>query len=128
MPPMTDPESFASRLAAEAIADGDPTAWFERVYAAAAAGQTQVPWDRGAPSRFLAVWANDRELRGDGRRAVVVGCGTGDDAEFVAARGFATTGFDISASAVRAAGERYPGSPVRYTTADLFALPGGWLR
>jgi SAM-dependent methyltransferase len=125
---MTDPETFASRLAAEAISDGHPTAWFERVYTAAAAGQTRVPWDRGVPNRVLTAWADEHDLRGDGRRAIVVGCGTGDDAEFIAARGFATTGFDISPTALRAARERYPDSPVTYTTADLFALPDGWLR
>ena len=61
---------------------------------------------------------------GAGRSAVVVGCGLGADAEFVAAHGFATTAFDISATAVRTAQQRYPTSPVDYRTADLFALPG----
>jgi SAM-dependent methyltransferase len=56
----------------------------------------------------------------------VVGCGLGADAEFVAAHGFATTAFDISATAVRTARQRYPTSPVDYRTADLFALPDGW--
>ena len=56
----------------------------------------------------------------------MVGCGLGADAEFVAAHGFATTAFDISATAVRTARQRYPTSPVDYRTADLFALPDGW--
>jgi hypothetical protein len=53
---------------------------------------------------------------------VVVGCGLGADAEFVARHGFATTAFDISATAVRTAQQRYPTSPVDYRTADLFDL------
>jgi SAM-dependent methyltransferase len=130
---MTNPEELARRLAASAIADDDPTAWFEQIYVAAEAGQTAVPWDHGGPSRFLVQWAQDRdrrggELRGDGRRAVVVGCGLGDDAEFIAAHGFDTTGFDISPAAVRTAQRRHPDSSVRYTTADLLNLAADWLQ
>ena len=82
MPAMATPEEIARQLAAQAVAANDPTAWFERVYAAAEAGETQVPWDRAAPNRLLVQWATDGGLSA-GRR-VVVGCGLGDDAEFVA--------------------------------------------
>jgi SAM-dependent methyltransferase len=109
------------------VATDDPTAWFERVYAAAEAGETEVPWDRAAPNRLLVQWAGDGGLSGDGRRAVVVGCGLGDDAEFIAGLGFATTAFDISATAVRAARRRYPESRVSYAAADLLSLPAAWL-
>ena len=124
---MATPEEIARQLAAEAVAADDPTGWFERVYAAAEAGETQVPWDRAAPNRLLVQWATDGGLSGGGRRAVVVGCGLGDDAEFVAGLGFATTAFDISATAVRAARRRYPDSRVSYATADLLSLPAAWL-
>ena len=123
---MTSPEEHAAQLAAEAIAGDDPTGWFEQVYAAAEAGQAVVPWDRAAPSRWLTEWATRQNLSGNSRNAVVVGCGTGDDAEFFAGLGFATTAFDISPSAVRTAQRRYPGSAVRYTTADLLHLPDAW--
>jgi SAM-dependent methyltransferase len=124
---MTTPDDLARRLAAEAIADGDPTAWFERIYAAAQAGQTAVPWDRGAPVRLLLDWAAATGgLRGAGRRAVVVGCGLGADAEFIAGCGFDTTGFDISPTAIQGARQRHPGSPVHYATADLLHLPADW--
>jgi hypothetical protein len=38
-----DSDDVAAALAADAIAAGDPTAWFERLYSAAAAGRAQVP-------------------------------------------------------------------------------------
>jgi SAM-dependent methyltransferase len=125
---MTTPEeALARRLAAQAIAAGDPTAWFERIYAAAQAGQTAVPWDRGAPGRLLLEWATTGGgLQGSGQRAAVVGCGLGEDAEFIASRGFDTTGFDISPTAIQGARQRHPGSPVHYTTADLLNLPADW--
>ncbi|HEY3956476.1 MAG TPA: methyltransferase domain-containing protein [Streptosporangiaceae bacterium] len=122
----TDPEDRAQTLAAESIRAGDPTGWFERLYAAAEAGDEVVPWDRASPHRLLVEWAEARRLDGDGRRALVVGCGLGDDAEYVAGRGFDTVAFDISASAVRAARRRYPGSRVQYVAADLLSPPPGW--
>lgn len=119
-------QEIAGRMAAEAIAAGDPTGWFERVYSAAAAGRMAVPWDRGTPGRYLTEWAADKGLRGAGRSAVVVGCGLGDDAEFIAGLGFQTTAFDISPSAIAAAVRRFPGSAVRYQVADLLSPPAAW--
>ena len=121
-----DVEEIAGRLAAESIAVGDPTGWFERVYAAAEAGQTAVPWDRGEPSRYLTGWTAARGLAGQGKRALVVGCGLGDDAEFVGGLGFDTVAFDISPTAIAAARRRFPGSAVRYQTADLLDPPAAW--
>jgi SAM-dependent methyltransferase len=124
--PKPDPDEYAQMLATEAIGAGDPTAWFERLYATAETGRAQVPWDRGAPHRLLVEWAKERELRGERRRALVIGCGLGDDAEFIAGLGFATVAFDISASAIRAACRRHPLSPVDYVTADLLDPPAAW--
>jgi hypothetical protein len=123
---MTTPEEFARRLSGESRAAGDPTGWFERLYAAARDGQVEVPWDRGQPHPALVSWAQERGLDGAGRRAVVVGSGMGEDAEFIAGRGFETTGFDISPTAVEAARRRFEGTRVHYTTADLLSLPADW--
>jgi len=111
---------------ARALSAGDPTGWFEPLYAAAEEGAAVVPWDRGAPHWLLTAWAERKALNGDGRRALVVGCGLGADAEYIAGRGFAVLAFDISASAIRAARRRFPGSAVDYQVADLLAPPAGW--
>jgi SAM-dependent methyltransferase len=58
---------------------------------------------------------------------VVVGCGLGGDAEFLARLGFAVVGFDFSAPAIEAARALNPTSTVDYEVADLLALPEGWL-
>ena len=50
------------------------------------------------------------------------------DAEYVAALGFDTTGFDISGTAIRLARQRFPGSTVRYVVADLLNYAQTWLR
>jgi SAM-dependent methyltransferase len=112
------------------MATGDPTGWFERLYAAAAVGVTGVPWDRHAPSPLLVRWATDRGLHSPPGRAaksaLIVGCGLGEDAEFISSLGFRTVAFDISVSAIQAARERFPGSAVTYSVADLMTPPPGW--
>jgi len=118
-----DGDAESARLAARALADGRPTAWFEELLRGGCPRRVTMPWDRTRPAALLADWLTGSGAR---RSAVVVGCGLGADAEFVAAHGFATTAFDISATAVRTAQQRYPTSPVDYRTADLFALPDGW--
>jgi hypothetical protein len=122
-----DPEEQTRNLASASVAANDPTGWFERLYAAADRGDAVVPWDRGSPHFLLVQWAEDNGVRGDGRRAVIVGCGLGFDAEYVAGLGFDTVAFDVAPSGVAAAISRHPHSPVDYRVADLLALPDEWL-
>jgi ubiquinone/menaquinone biosynthesis C-methylase UbiE len=70
----------------------------------------------------------ENHLAGQGKRAIVPGCGLGADAEYLAGLGFTTTAFDISPTAIRLARHRHPDSPVEYVTADLLHLPRPWLR
>ncbi|TDD32880.1 class I SAM-dependent methyltransferase [Nonomuraea terrae] len=118
-----DPEADALRLAGESLAAGDPTGWFERLYAESATGAATVPWDSRAPHFLLAEWGRGRAGSG---RALVVGAGLGDDAEHVAGLGYDTVAFDVSESAVRLARERFPQSVVDYRVADLLDPPGEW--
>ena len=104
--------------------DIDPTAFFEPLYAAAAQGERDVPWDRGAPHPLIEEWA--REVRGAGRRALVVGSGLGPDAELLAERGFDVVAFDVSPTAIATTRDRFPGSPVDYRVADLLDPPEEW--
>lgn len=122
--PVTDLDRrHARQLAADSIARGDATGWFETLYSAAAQGTTAVPWADFAPCPRLvsALAALPR-----GGRALVVGCGLGDDAEHVASLGFATVAFDVSPTAIAAARQRFPQSTVEYLTADLLAPPRTW--
>jgi len=121
-------EEEEERLASKSLAAGDPTGWFDQLYSAAAAGETDMPWDRREPHPLLHQWAQSRRLAGAGRRAVVVGCGLGADAEYTAGLGYDTVGFDVSGTAVRLATVRFPGSTVRYVAADLLDPPQDWLR
>ena len=95
---------------------------FERLYAAAARGEVDVPWHREEPHQLIL----DRlkGVDGTGQRALVVGAGYGQDAGFLAGLGFDTLGFDISPTAVARARERFPAA--RFEVADLLDPPAAW--
>jgi SAM-dependent methyltransferase len=115
----------ARQLAHEAVAAGQPLRWFEQLYAAADADAAVVPWADRVVNPSLARWPQFAPATM--RRALVVGCGYGDDAEWLAAQGCEVTAFDVSESAIRACRARFPASPVAYEVADLLAPPAGWI-
>ena len=116
----------AARLAADSLADGDPTGWFDRLYAAGRRGEVDMPWDRGRAHPLLEEWSRGRTPVAGSRRAVVVGCGLGHDAEHLARLGWDVVAFDISATAIETTRERHPDSAVRYVVADLLEPPAAW--
>lgn len=118
---MDEGRAFARRLAAESLADGDATGWFERLYVAAERGEAVVPWADLEPNPMLT-----GQVRPGQGRALVVGCGLGDDAEYVASLGYQVTAFDVAESAVAKANARFPYSGVDYRVADLLAPPDAW--
>ncbi|PZO16381.1 MAG: SAM-dependent methyltransferase [Leptolyngbya foveolarum] len=109
----------------EKISAADTYDWFDPLYARAEGDMTQVPWALSGPAPALVDWLAKNQ--GQGRSAVVVGCGLGDDAEALAAAGFEVTAFDVAGSAISWAKQRFPDSLVTYTAADLFNLPADWL-
>lgn len=127
-PAAGDPDVRARQLAVTSLRDGDPTGWFERLYTEATSGGALVPWDRELPHPLLVEWLANHPIEADGKRALVIGCGLGNDAELIAARGFSTTAFDIAPSAVEQARLRYPDSDVDYRVADLLDPPTQWRR
>ncbi|MFC0031056.1 class I SAM-dependent methyltransferase [Micromonospora chaiyaphumensis] len=115
------------QVSSPVTAESDPAGRFERLYADAERGEAVVPWDLDRAHSLLSEWTDRTRPDGSGRRALVVGCGFGRDAEHLARLGFATVAFDISPTAVRVARRRHPDSPVRYETADLLDPPHDWL-
>lgn len=126
---MTDARKFVSTLAAQHIARGEPMGWFEPLYVAASGDESRVPWADLAPNPGLIAWARGGAASGrSGARALVVGCGLGDDAEEVARWGMKVVAFDVSPTAVAWARGRFPESVVHYEAADLFHPPQAWTR
>jgi SAM-dependent methyltransferase len=120
-----DPDEDVRRLSGEAHPADDATGWFELLYAQAAEGRAVVPWDRRAPHPLLVEWI-ERHPASSACRTLVVGCGLGDDAAYLAAQGYRVIAFDISQSAIEAARRRFPTSPVDFRVADLLNPPAEW--
>jgi SAM-dependent methyltransferase len=114
------------RLAAESLAQGDATGWFERFYQLAAGDWDRVPWADRRPNPHLIAWLRTFHAAPLRRRCLVVGCGLGDDAEALASGGFHVTAFDIAPTAVAAARARFPRSGVDYLVADILQPPPAW--
>ncbi|HYQ33906.1 MAG TPA: hypothetical protein VEQ83_11880, partial [Lapillicoccus sp.] len=73
----TDPDEATHPLAEART--GEPTAWFDDLYRAAADGEAVVPWDRAEPNVLLVEWV-EREGPPTSARTIVVGAGHGRDA------------------------------------------------
>jgi SAM-dependent methyltransferase len=115
----------ARELARKALEEGQPLRWFEELYRAHAEGQAVVPWADLRPNPNLG-----RVLRGSLEHvleALVVGCGFGDDAEFLKKSGARrVVGFDLSPTAVERARKRF-GDEIAWEVADVLAPPASWL-
>jgi len=125
---MADKRARVRDLAAEFTQKGDQLGWFEALYAEAGGDNSAIPWADMEPNpRLVEIWQK-HPLETAGKRALVIGCGLGDDSEQLAAWGYKAVAFDISPTAIAAAKKRYPNSKVDYVVADLFDPPADWLR
>jgi SAM-dependent methyltransferase len=99
--------------------------WCEWIYANAAGDLHRVPWARSGADGLLLKWLNSEAPRlvRPGCRAVVIGCGLGDDVAEMAHRGFDVIGFDVSPTAVQWAARRHPSCAQRFLRGDLLDLP-----
>jgi len=89
----------AREIAHKHLDSGDPLGWFEDLYAQADEELSIIPWADLEPNPNLIDWLNQNGTALSGL-AINIGSGLGDDAEELSRRGFKTTAFDISASAI----------------------------
>ena len=113
------------QIQAEFAEKGDVTGWFEALYAEAEGNNEKIPWADLEPNKFLVEFAEKSNLESNGRKALVVGCGLGDDAKYLRDLGFEVTGFDISETAINWAKRINP--EIHFETADLFNPPRAWI-
>ena len=104
----------------------DPTGWFDSIYTDAQGDYRAVFWADLEPNPYLLTWLKSGVVEHVGRKAIVVGCGVGDDAEALSDAGYEVIAFDISPEAIRLCKNRYPETRVNYLVADLFDYPPSW--
>jgi SAM-dependent methyltransferase len=121
-----DHRAAARNLAAEYQKSGDPLGWFDALYRSASGKPETIPWAELCPNPYLVNWL-DKTAPAPGK-ALVIGCGLGDDAELLASRSWQTTAFDISPEAIRWARQRFPKTSVDYQVANALTPPQCWQR
>jgi len=108
------------------VQEDQPSNWFEPLYAGSDVYGEGVPWANMETHPSFGRWLSKNPLKGEGKSALVVGCGMGDDAIKLEALGFQVTAFDVSATAIKFCKERFPHSKVEFLCADLFENPHQW--
>ncbi len=94
--------------------------FFENIYKQSQGDATKVPWANMQPNIHLAEYLEQH--RGEGK-AIVIGCGLGDDAVALEEAGFEVTAIDISTTAINWCKERFAHTDVDFRVQDIFELP-----
>lgn len=106
--------------------NNDPTGWCDSIYQDAKGDFRKVFWADLEASPYLLSWLEQNKINNK-KKAIVIGCGVGDDAEALSSHGFEVTAFDISPNAIELCKNRYKNTKVRYLVADLFDYDKLWL-
>lgn len=97
--------------------------YFENVYKNADKDNlVSIPWANLAANSHLVDYLNDKEDMTYGR-ALVIGCGLGDDADALAQMGYEVDAIDISHTAIEIAKERFCETEIDFRVEDIFQLP-----
>jgi SAM-dependent methyltransferase len=123
---MTKSRTLVNEISTAAYDRGDYTGWFETLYDRAQGDLNVVPWADCRVNPWLQNWLETTKLDWIDRQILVVGCGLGDDAEYLAKLGAKVTAFDLSPTAIEWCHQRFPNSPVNYQVTDLFTAPTEW--
>jgi len=98
----------------------EATAWFETLYKESQGDESQIPWAEMEVNSFLSEYLEQHAAHG---KAIVVGCGLGDDAIALEEAGFDVTAIDISPTAIDWCKKRFEYSNVDFRVQDIFELP-----
>ncbi|MCG8702214.1 MAG: methyltransferase domain-containing protein [Bacteroidales bacterium] len=98
-----------------------PLNWFEALYQDANDNYEKVPWADLAPNPNMLEWFKNHSPK-KGKTCLVIGCGYGDDAEFLTELGYKVDAFDISKTAIEQCNKRFPDTKTHYFAANLLEI------
>ena len=97
--------------------------FFDRMYKNADKNNlSAIPWATLSANVYLVKYLSTQSQVQD-KRALVIGCGLGDDALALEAQGYTVDAMDISPSAIALAKERHSESNVHFYVADIYDMP-----
>jgi len=94
------------------------SAWFDGLYEENKESQENIPWARQAVNPLLQSYMDDEAVHQG--KALVIGCGLGDDAMALAEAGYDVTAIDVSKTALDLARERFPDANIAFKKQDIF--------
>lgn len=98
------------------------SAWFNKLYEEHKENHGSIPWARQAVNPLLDSYLSDETQTHKGK-ALVVGCGLGDDAHALELAGYDVLAIDVSEVALKLAQERSIESSIKYEKQDIFDMP-----
>ncbi len=94
--------------------------FFETIYKQSLGDENKIPWAKMQTNEYLAEYLEQHIGEG---KAIVIGCGLGDDAVALEEAGFEVTAIDISETAINWCKERFAHTDVDFRVQDIFKLP-----
>jgi len=94
--------------------------FFESIYRQSQGNEEHVPWAEMKTNIYLEEYLANHLAEG---KAIVIGCGLGDDAVAMAEAGFDVTAIDISQTAIDWCKDRHDYTDVDFRVQDIFELP-----
>jgi len=95
--------------------------WFDNLYKKHENNHENIPWARQDVNPLLQTYLDScAEHKG---KALVIGCGLGDDAYALDAAGYDVLAIDVSQTALDLAQKRFTGSDIVFEKQDIFDMP-----
>ncbi|MDQ7043818.1 MAG: methyltransferase domain-containing protein [Sulfurimonas sp.] len=95
--------------------------WFEDFYKENENSHHNIPWAKQSVNPLLQTYLDEKRVHKG--KALVIGCGLGDDAYALANAGYETVAIDISQTALRIAQKRFEGTDITFEKQDIFDMP-----
>jgi 2-polyprenyl-3-methyl-5-hydroxy-6-metoxy-1,4-benzoquinol methylase len=94
------------------------SSWFDELYKNNKESHENIPWARQAVNPLLQSYLDEEAVHQG--KALVIGCGLGDDAIALAEAGYAVTAIDVSQTALDLAKKRFPDANITFKKQDIF--------
>lgn len=98
------------------------SAWFNDLYKEHEDNHHNIPWARQVVNPLLESYLND-EIQTHKGKALVIGCGLGDDAYALELAGYDVLAIDVSEVALEQASLRFKESSITFEKQDIFDMP-----
>ena len=97
------------------------SAWFDDLYENNKNTQENIPWARRAVNPLLQTYLDENVVHKG--KALVIGCGLGDDARAIEEAGYTVLAIDVSQTALDLAQDRFPDASIVFEKQDIFDMP-----